>query len=91
MATILDLRVINRPEGPWYQFSWRADPAEWESTLAAIKEIPLEDREWDSERKLWRVRATGEATVQLSLAFENFWSALEALRSQRSLFEEVEA
>lgn len=91
MATILDLRVINRPEGPWYQFSWRADPGEWESTLAAIKEIPLEDREWDPEQRVWRVRATGETAVQLSLAFENFWSAVEALRSQRSLFEEVEA
>ncbi len=91
MAEILDLRILHRDNGPWYQFSWRAAPEEWEKTLAAVKRIPLDDREWDPERKVWRVRATGDTALLLSLAFENFWSALDALQSQRSLFEEVEA
>ncbi len=88
MATILDLRIINRADGIWYEFTWAGGP-EWREALRGVKQVPFEDREFDEERKVWRVRANAETALALSLTFENFWTAVEAIESQTSLFAEA--
>lgn len=85
-AIVRDLSVLNRPDGPWLEFSWVGNSAEWHFALDAIKSIPPEAREYDPDEKVWRVAAAFED--ELGEIFPNFPAALDAIRSQMSLFGE---
>lgn len=85
-VTIVDLRERRRDDEWWYTFRWRGPL--WDRALLVLKDaISFEEREYDDDTHVWWVRATAQTALELAILFPNFWSAIEALRSQLSLFE----
>lgn len=81
---MLDFREVR---GTWYKFNFRAiDSDEFRGTLAALKEIPLEERNWIEEEKCWEVLKTSENERKLAAIFENGRTCIEALKNQLRMF-----
>jgi len=84
-ARIEELEIVNVGEEQWFEFTWTGDAYEWQEALRTIKVwIPAEARSFDAETKRWRVRA--DYAPALGRIFGNFEAALDAARSQLSLF-----
>ncbi len=86
-AFVRDLQIIQREDGPWFEFRWEGRGEEWRTALEAVKRrIPPEAREYDPEAQVWRVVDCLEDV--LADIFPNFAGALDAIRSQLSLLGE---
>ncbi len=78
----LHIEIINGEE--WLSFRFGSGE-DFNETLIALKQIPLEDRDYlPTENHLWRVKIVHK--VQMMTIFANFASAFDALKSQKSLF-----
>jgi hypothetical protein len=82
-AYVTDLQIIEREDGPWFQFSWEGAKGDWDATLEGVKRIPPEAREWDPDDRVWRVAEAFEG--ELCEIFSNFAAALDGIRSQLGL------
>jgi len=86
-ALVRDLHIIQREDGPWFEFRWEGGSADWRAALDELKRrVPPEAREWDPEAQVWRVVEAFEDV--LADIFPNFAGALDAIRSQLSLLGE---
>ena len=84
-AKLLDLEVVHLDGEAWFQFSWSGESWEWREALDALKAtVPYGARQFDPESKVWRVRTDYEDA--LDGIFPNFAGALDAMRSQLSMF-----
>ena len=89
-ARVCDLAILDIEGLAHFRFRWNGVGDEWWAALAALKrEIDAEDREFSEETKLWRVSCVYQDV--LAAIFPNFLAALDAIRSQMSLFEERQA
>jgi len=87
-AVLLDLEIVTRDDGDWFQFTWRGKGDAWREALERIKrEVPAEFREYDEAEQVWRV--SNVFAERLADIFPNFAGALDALRSQLAMFEEA--
>ena len=86
-ARVCDLEVVDVDGLAYFQFRWKAMGNHWLDALADVKRaVPPEAREFNEETKLWRVSCAYEDT--LGQIFPNFAGALDAMRSQLSLFQD---
>jgi len=84
MAKMLDFREVR---GSWYKFSFRAiDSDEFRGALAALKEIPLDERNWLEGEKCWEVLKTLANERKLAAIFENGRTCIETLKHQLRMF-----
>ena len=83
MAVMQDFRE----QDGYYVFRWKARGEEFYQRLRELKAlIPLEQRRFDSETKLWSVEVTDQNERTLKLLFENGESCIETTKSQLKLF-----
>jgi len=84
MAKLFDFREVR---GNWYKFSFRAiDSDEFRGSLAALKEIPLNERNWIEGEKYWEVLKTPANERRLAAIFENGRTCIETLKYQLRMF-----
>jgi len=84
-AIIVELKIVEREDGPWFRFRWEGDTASWWRALENLKaRVPAEAREWNPETKQWSVAALFED--ELTGIFPHFASALDGMRSQLEMF-----
>jgi hypothetical protein len=75
------------PDGEWYEFGVKASAqGDFSAAIAALKTIPLANRGFDDETKLWTVRISPEAEQLLTETFANGQAVVETVKSQLSLF-----
>ena len=84
-AQVTDIQIINDPQGKWFEFTWAGDQQEWREALESLKGwVPYDARRFDPDTKRWQVHEDYEHV--LGRIFDNFDRAIDALRSQLSLF-----
>jgi hypothetical protein len=70
--------------GPVFRLRFGAE--DFAGALLAFKQaLPLDQRQWLEEPRLWEVPATGHTQRVLSSLFQDFASTLRELRSQLRL------
>jgi len=79
---IVDLTIVKTADDEYFEFSWAGEV--WNEALLAVKEVPPEARSYDRETQRWRVAVAFEHI--LDQTFPNFAGALDAIRSQLSMF-----
>ena len=81
------MRELNRivlGEERWWMFRIVGDEAEFRHELAALKaRVPVQDRHWDPETKLWAVAE--RAAPALEEVFPEFRGLREEIESQLEL------
>jgi hypothetical protein len=72
------------PAGPVFRLRFNAE--DFAGALVAFKQaLPLDQRQWLDEPRLWEVPATEHTQRVLASLFQDFASKLRELRSQLSL------
>lgn len=80
---ITDLSIIEGEFDSWFHFRWKG-PDFMEAVAQVKAVIPKEARSYDELTNFWTVATAFEET--LSRIFRNFHGAVDAIRSQVSLF-----
>jgi hypothetical protein len=84
MMHLTVLEEHTTPDGPVFRLRFNAD--DFAGALLAFKQaLPLDQRQWLDEPRLWEVPATEHTQRVLGSLFQDFASKLRELRSQLRL------